>query len=77
MPNIINGIMIGALTPNVVTINRPDVIALIEEAAKNLTRGNKIEVVALAMRRLLDQEQGRGLCSARTRDRCGFERASI
>jgi hypothetical protein len=41
--------------PNVVTINRPDVIALIEEAAKKLTGGNKTEAVALAMRRLLDQ----------------------
>jgi hypothetical protein len=42
--------------PNVVTINRPDVIALIEEAAGKLTAGNKTEAVALAMRRLLDQE---------------------
>ena len=41
--------------PNVVTINRPDVIALIEEAAKKLTGGNKTDAVALAMRRLLDQ----------------------
>jgi hypothetical protein len=41
--------------PNVVTINRPDVIALIEKAAKKLTGGNKTEAVALAMRRLLDQ----------------------
>jgi hypothetical protein len=46
--------------PHVVTINRPDVIALIEEAAKKLTRGNKTEVVALAMRRLLDQEARAG-----------------
>jgi hypothetical protein len=29
------------LHANVVTIGRPDVIALIEEAAKNLVRGNK------------------------------------
>jgi hypothetical protein len=41
--------------PNVVTISRPDVIALIEEAAKKLTGGNKTEAVALAMQRLLDQ----------------------
>ena len=41
--------------PNVVTINRPDVIALIEAAAKKLTNGNKTEAVAIAMRRLLDQ----------------------
>src|SRR5207247_873358 len=37
---------------NVVTINRPDVVALIEEAAKHLTGGNKTEAVALGMRRL-------------------------
>jgi hypothetical protein len=46
--------------PNVVTINRPDVIALIEEAAKKLTSGNKTEAVALAMRRLLDQNARAG-----------------
>jgi hypothetical protein len=34
----------------VVTINRPDVVALIEEAASKLTDGNKTEAVALAMR---------------------------
>jgi hypothetical protein len=38
---------------NVVTINRPDVVALIEDAAKRLTAGNKTEAVALAMRQLL------------------------
>lgn len=38
---------------NVVTINRPEVVALIEEAAKKLTRGNKTEAVALAVRRML------------------------
>jgi hypothetical protein len=42
--------------PNVITINRPDVIALIEQAARKLTGGNKIEAVALALRRLLDQD---------------------
>ena len=46
--------------PNVVTINRPDVVALIEEAAKKLTRGNKTQAVALAMRRLLDADTRRG-----------------
>ncbi len=46
--------------PNVVTINRPDVIALIEEAAKKLTSGNKTEAVALAVRRLLDQNARAG-----------------
>ena len=40
---------------NVVTINRPEVVALIEEAAKKLTHGNKTEAVALAVRRLLEQ----------------------
>jgi len=46
--------------PNVVTISRPDVIALIEEAAKELTGGNKTEAVALAVRRLLDQHARSG-----------------
>jgi hypothetical protein len=41
---------------NVVTINRPEVVALIEEAANKLTRGNKTEAVALAMRRILEEE---------------------
>jgi hypothetical protein len=40
---------------NVVTINRPEVVAQIEEAAKRLTAGNKTEAVALAIRRLLDE----------------------
>src|SRR5262252_3978834 len=46
--------------PNVITINRADVIALIEEAAKKLTGGNKTEAVALAVRRLLDQDAREG-----------------
>ncbi|MGH7113521.1 MAG: hypothetical protein ACREE9_03400 [Stellaceae bacterium] len=46
--------------PNVVTINRPDVIALIEEAAGKLTHGDKTEAIALAMRRLLDQDARAG-----------------
>ena len=37
---------------NVVTIHRPEVVALIEEAAKDLTEGNQTEAVALAVRRL-------------------------
>lgn len=41
--------------PHVVTVTRPDVISLIEEAAKELTWGNKTEAIALAMRRLLDE----------------------
>jgi hypothetical protein len=44
----------------VVTINRPEVVALIEEAARKLTDGNKTEAVALGMRRLLDQSGRRG-----------------
>ena len=46
--------------PSVVTINRPDVVALIEEAASKLTRGNKTEAVALALRRLLEQNARTG-----------------
>jgi hypothetical protein len=45
---------------NVVTINRPDVVALIEEAAQKLTAGNKTEAVAVAMRHLLDQHARAG-----------------
>jgi hypothetical protein len=46
--------------PAVVTINRPDVVALVEAAANRLTGGNKTEAVALAMRRLLDQDERKG-----------------
>ena len=45
---------------NVVTINRPDVVVLIEQAANKMTRGNKTEAVALAMRRLLDDDTRAG-----------------
>jgi hypothetical protein len=45
---------------HVITINRPEVVSLIEEAAKKLTRGNKTEAVALAMRRLLDENARAG-----------------
>jgi len=41
---------------HIVTINRPDVVSLIEEAAARLTGGNKTAAVGLAVRRLLDQE---------------------
>jgi len=44
----------------VVTINRPEVVALIEEAARKLTDGNKTEAVALGMRRLLEQDARAG-----------------
>jgi len=46
--------------PSVVTINRRDVIDLIEQAAEKLTGGNKTEAVALAMRRLLEQDARAG-----------------
>lgn len=39
----------------VVTINRPDVVALIEKAADQITGGNKTELVATAVRRLLSE----------------------
>ena len=35
---------------SVVTINRPDVVALIEKAADQITGGNKTELVATAVR---------------------------
>jgi hypothetical protein len=45
---------------NVVTINRPEVVALIEEAANKLTNGNKTEAVALAVRCLLERNARAG-----------------
>jgi hypothetical protein len=45
---------------HVVTINRPEVVALIEQAARRLTGGNKTEAVGLAVRRLLEQETRSG-----------------
>ncbi len=45
---------------SVVTINRPDVVSLIEKAAKKLTGGNKTEAVALGMRRLLGSQTRSG-----------------
>jgi hypothetical protein len=45
---------------NVVTINRPEVVALIELAANRLTAGNKTEAVALALRRLLEENARAG-----------------
>jgi hypothetical protein len=43
-----------------VTINRPDVVALVEKAANKLTHGNKTEAIALALRRLLEQDAQTG-----------------
>jgi hypothetical protein len=54
----------------VITINRPDVVALIEEAAKKRTGGNKTEAVALAMRHLLEQ-------GARTSTLFGAHKGSV
>jgi hypothetical protein len=54
----------------VVTINRPEVVAIIEEAARKLTNGNKTEAVALAVRRLLDE-------SARAVSLFGAHRGSV
>ena len=50
----------GMLMASVVTINRPDVVALIEEAANKLTDGNKTEAVAFAVRRLLEENAREG-----------------
>jgi hypothetical protein len=47
--------MMEAQLATVVTINRPDVVALIQSAADRLTAGNKTEAVALAMRSLLER----------------------
>ncbi len=44
----------------VVTINRPDVVALIEKAADQITGGNKTELVAKAVQRLLADTARRG-----------------
>jgi len=55
---------------NVVTIRRPEVVLLIEEAARKLTGGNKTEAVALALRHLLEQE-------ARTGSLFGAHRGSV
>ncbi|HTR63565.1 MAG TPA: hypothetical protein VMH37_17780 [Candidatus Binataceae bacterium] len=54
----------------VITINRADVVALIEKAAKELTDGNKTEAVALAVRRLLEAE-------ARAQSLFGAHRGSV
>jgi hypothetical protein len=40
----------------VVTINRPDVVALVEVLAERLTSGNKTEVIAMALRNLQMRE---------------------
>jgi hypothetical protein len=55
---------------NVVTITRPEVVSLIEEAAQRLTGGNKTDAVALAVPRLLDQ-------NARAESLFGAHRGSV
>jgi hypothetical protein len=45
---------------HMVTVSRPDVVALVEEAAIRLTGGNKTEAVALGMRKLLESETRSG-----------------
>jgi hypothetical protein len=44
-------------------VDREDVVALIEDAAKTLTGGDKMEAVALAMRRLMAQQRRPGTLS--------------
>lgn len=39
-----------------ITVNRPEVAALVEAATKKMNGGNKTEVVALAMRHELEQD---------------------
>ena len=56
--------------PTEVTIDRPDVVDLIETAARKLTGGDTTEVVALALRRLLDLD-------ARTGSLFGRQRGSV
>ncbi len=52
---------------SVVTINRPDVVALIEKAAARLTDGDKTEAVTRAMQRLLDLDARTGTLFGRQR----------
>lgn len=40
--------------PRAITINRPDVVQLVEVAAARLTNGNKTAAIQLGMRTLLD-----------------------
>jgi hypothetical protein len=51
--------------PSAVTINRAEVVALIQTAANVRSGGNKTEAVALAMRSLLERDvRGGGLFGA-------------
>jgi hypothetical protein len=61
------------LMANVVTIARPEVLSPIEEAAWRLAGGSKTEAVALALRRLLEQNaRADTLRSGLIAVRCGF-----
>lgn len=42
---------------SVVRIKRPDVVALIEKAADKITGGDTTDVVAIAVRRLLEENE--------------------
>lgn len=53
--------------PAAVTIDRPDILALIEKAANRLTGGDQTEAVALALRRLLEREERTGSLFGRQR----------
>ncbi|MDE2462564.1 MAG: hypothetical protein KGO02_02435 [Alphaproteobacteria bacterium] len=55
---------------SVITINRPDVVALVEEAAKKITGGNKTDAIALAVRHLLEE-------NARAKSLFGAHRGSV
>lgn len=57
---------------SVITINRPDVVALIEEAAAKLTGGNKTEAVAQAVRCLLDRGARTGSLFGAHPDSAGY-----
>jgi len=59
-----------------VTIRRPDVVALIEQAANKLTSGSKTEAVALAVRRLLADSRAGSLFGAH-RGSAGCAKVSI
>ena len=41
---------------SVITINRPDVVALAEKAATEFTGGNKTEAIAMALQTLFEQK---------------------
>jgi hypothetical protein len=59
-PRTMMTLMTEAPMPHSVTINRPDVIALIEVAAEKRTGGDKTEAVALGMKALLEADARNG-----------------